>query len=829
MNQYFFPILTFVFLFLPAILSAETRLSVDGVPYAVIVLSDSPTPVERTAARELKEHLDLMTGGSFPVVSLSDLKDSELKVETKILVGDSPRIRELLPDFDPEKLGYDGIRVKTVGDSLILAGHPKRGTLYAVYSLLEDQLGVHWWSDSERTVPRRSTVVLPPLDVTYAPKLKLREAHYRVGFDGVFQARLRQNVSSKTHSNGNRSVIPPEYGGSDHLLYFKTRNSAFHSFYVILPPAKYFKDHPEWYSEINGKRTFENAQLCLTNEEMLREYVKNTLELIEQEPGAKYVSVTQNDWGGNCQCAKCRAIDEENGSPSGTMIHFCNRVAEEIQKVHPEVYVDTLAYQYTLAAPKKVRPNANVVVRLCSMGAGYLHPMETRLDPANEDFLKALDEWAAITEKLIVWQYTTCFMSYMIPYPNMRGLIPDLRFFIKKGAYGYFAQGDAFCVAGDFVRLRNWLLSRLMWNPDLDEREQYDLFMRGYYGDEAGPILQKYLKLIHDRAQKTKVHLHCYEKNVLAWMDLETFNEAMELMDQATAAAERQEKAAPVKYAGTVERIRRDRIPMDLTAILYYYRLKTDAELAGKPFNGPKDPEAALENLVKLLHELNVERCVEWGDSCMLDPYCAFLRKTLQTEKKVYEKCKAPVKPDPFVDAIPAESRFDAQESAMTLREPGKWTELAEDPAASNGLAGKLLPNHTVWAIHVPVPKAIYGLKPVSGEKPGEKPDKKLDGKPNEKSGEKSATFHIYAWIRCETTTPESPAPAFQLGVFDPAPWQSVFMSSIPMKQTTGKMYTRLDLGTHDLPETAYFWVAPMNQPEKVSAIYLDRVLFVRE
>ena len=800
----------------PVLLSAETTLSVDGAPCAVIVLSDSPTPVEQTAVQELKEHLDLMTGGSFSIVSLSELDETAAKsqAKTKIYVGDSPRVRELLPDFDPEKLGYDGIRIKTLGDSLILAGHPKRGTLYAVYSLLEDQLGVHWWSDSERTVPHRASIVLPPLDVTYAPKLKLREAHYRVGFDGIFQARLHQNVSSKTHSNGNRSVIPPEYGGSDHLLYFKARNSAFHSFYVILPPSKYFKDHPEWYSEINGKRTCEHAQLCLTNEEMFREYVKNTLELLAQEPGAKYVSVTQNDWGGNCQCAKCRAVDEENGSPSGTMIQFCNRVADEIQKVYPDVYVDTLAYQYTQAAPKKVRPNSSVAVRLCSMGAGYLYPMEDRKDPANENFLKAVDDWSAITDKLIIWQYTTCFSSYMTPHPNFRGLIPDLRFFIEKGAFGYFAQGDAFCVAGDFVRLRNWLLSRLMWNPDLDEREQYDLFMRGYYGDEAGPILQEYLKLIHDRAQASGIHLHCYEKNVLGWMDLETFNRAMELMDQAAAAAERQEKADPVKYAGTVERVRRDRIPMDLTALLYYYRLKTDAERTGQPFNGPKDPEAALESLVKYLHELNVERCTEFGDVCFLDPYCEFLRSNLKKNNEVYEKCKAPVNPDPFVDAIPAESCYDAQECDMILREPGKWTDLFDDPAASNGLAGKLLPNHTVWAIHLPIPKAIYSLKPVSG---------------STETASAEPRFHIYAWLRCDASAPDSPAPGFQVGVFDPAPWKPVFQRAIPTNQASGPTYTRLDLGTHVLPPTAYFWVAPMNQPKKIQGVYLDRVVFVRE
>ena len=36
-----------------------------------------------------------------------------------------------------------------------------------------------------------------------------------------------------------------------------------HTFYPLVPPEKYFAAHPEWYSMIDGKRTHDNAQLCL--------------------------------------------------------------------------------------------------------------------------------------------------------------------------------------------------------------------------------------------------------------------------------------------------------------------------------------------------------------------------------------------------------------------------------------------------------------------------------------------------------------------------------------------------------------------------------------
>ncbi|MCH8962875.1 MAG: DUF4838 domain-containing protein, partial [Bacteroidetes bacterium] len=47
-----------------------------------------------------------------------------------------------------------------------------------------------------------------------------------------------------------------------------------HSYYHYLPPVQYFKDHPEWYSLVDGERVSSGGQLCLTNPEMLQELVE---------------------------------------------------------------------------------------------------------------------------------------------------------------------------------------------------------------------------------------------------------------------------------------------------------------------------------------------------------------------------------------------------------------------------------------------------------------------------------------------------------------------------------------------------------------------------
>lgn len=605
---------------------ADHKIATGGKALMMIVLPDKPEPVEKTAALELKEHLDLMTGASFKIISESDHRKNPQQAVFRL--GLSPETRKMISEINPEKLGYDSIVIRTSGSDLLLNGHPKRGTLYAVYSFLEDLLGVHWWSDRERFIPNRPELTIPPQNIVYTPKLISREAHYRVGFDGVFAARLKQNNSSRTRMNGNRPVIAPEFGDNDHFIFYKGRGSILHSFFEILPPSVYFEKHPEWYSEINGARTAKHSQLCLTNVAMRKEFVKNALELLRADPTAKFISVTQNDWRRPCQCSECRAIDHENGDTcAGTMITFVNQVAEEIEKEFPEVFIETLAYQYTRQAPTKVRPRHNVVIRLCSIECGFLRPLEE--DTRNASFVKDIRDWSKIADRLFIWNYVTTFHSYMIPHPNMRGLVPDLRFFVKNHAVGLFEQGDAFCLAGDFVRFRNWFLSRLMWNPNLDEKKLYDEFFHGYYGKEVGPLLQQYLKLIHDRAQKVDLNLKCFFTNVPEWLDLETYNQAVNIFNQAQAAATRLEKEYPDKYIGLTHKVKRERIPIDHIGLLYWQHWQKEAKKQKTTAAVPSDPVRAARELVEFWKELNVETWREFTTLHQFNQYCSsFIQNT---------------------------------------------------------------------------------------------------------------------------------------------------------------------------------------------------------
>ncbi len=559
-------------------------LAKDGKTDYVISIPASPKAVERTAAAELQKHIAMVTGAELKI-----LPEGEVQPDAaQIVIGPSKRMKELLPKIDVNSLGPDGIVMKTVGKNIVLAGRPPRGTLYAVYTFLEDVVGCRWWTSTESYVPKKPTLKVPVLDLVYAPPLRYRQSHYRdVNSSGVFAARLK--------CNGTTPGIPPEYGG-----HYRFAKRFVHTFLPLLPPEKYFAEHPEWYSEIKGKRTAERTQLCLTNEEMRKELVKNALGWLRKDPAAGFISISQNDWHNPCQCERCKAVVEEEGSESGPLLRFVNAVAEDIEKEFPDVLVETLAYQYTRKPPLHVKPRKNVLIRLCSIECSFVQPLE---GPQNEKFHSDIEGWSKVAPQLFVWDYVTNFTNYILPHPNMRVLAPNIRFFVKNNVVGMFEQGDGHCSVGDFVRLRAWLLAHLMWNPELDDKALIREFVEGYYGP-AAPHLLEYIELIHDAADRSDVYLRCFINDTSAWFTLDDVNKATRLFEKAAATV----ADDPVLS----RRVRRERMSLDHVWLKRYHALKKIAKQKGVEFLGPKDPAAACEEFIRLAHEFKASHHCEW-------------------------------------------------------------------------------------------------------------------------------------------------------------------------------------------------------------------------
>jgi len=253
---------------------------------------------------------------------------------------------------------------------------------------------------------------------------------------------------------------------------------------------------------------------------------------IRANPTANIVSVSQNDAAGYCECPNCKALDEKEGSHAGSLLHFVNYVAREVGKEFPDVAIDTLAYSYTRKPPRYVRPEPNVIVRLCSGECNFAQPLT---DPSNKTFYDDLVRWSQVSKRLYVWDYVTNFANYLWPQPNVYVLGPNVRIFVAHGVRGIFEEGSYTSLGADMALLKAWVLAKLLWNPDRDANALIREFLNGYYG-AAGPYVGQYLDLVHKDAVDHEYHLGCSVPSDSLFPSPQTVKAAERAFQQAFAA-----------------------------------------------------------------------------------------------------------------------------------------------------------------------------------------------------------------------------------------------------------------------------------------------------
>jgi hypothetical protein len=538
----------------------------------IVVAQDAPEP-EQHAAAELAEFLQQITGAKFEIVS------SAGPGKLRVLVG-AQAAKFADPDFSTEGLGTDGIVIRTVGNNLLLAGGNPRGTLYAVYTFLEDYCGCRWWSSKVSTIPKRPTLKVESLDIRYVPPLEYRESFWFDAFDGDWAVRNK--------CNGHAARLDAKRGGK-HIY-----QGFVHTFYPLIPPAKYFEQHPEWFSEINGKRTHERAQLCLTNDQMRNELVKNLKEHLRNNPAATIASVSQNDWHGNCRCSKCAAIDEKEGSPAGSLLHFINAVAADIEQEFPQVAISTLAYQYTRKPPKYVKPRDNVIVRLCSIECSFCKPLS---DERNKAFRDDIVGWSKICNRLYIWDYTTNFRHYVMPHPNLRVLGPNVKFFVEHNVKGIFEQGAYQSYGAEMAELRAWVLAKLLWEPRRDGQKLIDEFIEGYYG-AAAPHIKAYLGVTHDAVEASGDWLGCFSEHTAKFLSFETLSEGFKNLKAAEAAVH---DDADLRF-----RVQVAELPVMYVFMLRWDEMRERAKAAGAAWPMPDSIQDAFEQFVAVAKMKNI-------------------------------------------------------------------------------------------------------------------------------------------------------------------------------------------------------------------------------
>lgn len=499
---------------------ADLTLAAKGRSDYRIVVATNAVPSERYAAEELQRYCERLAGVKLPVVT-----DGEKPTAREILLGDNAHLRKLGVKVDFATLGPDGFVLRTHRGRLIVAGGKPRGTLNGVYSLLEERFGVRWFTPEVEQVPRHDRLTLPNLDETRTPALAYREVFWtEMMRNGDFAARHRLN--------GQHHRLTDKHGGRAAVYY-----PFVHSFDALIP-TNLFAAHPEYFPLIAGQRKAGYVQRCLSNPEVVKLATARVRAWIKAHPEATILSVSQNDCLTNCQCEKCQAVDDAEGTPMGSLLQFVNAIAADIEQDFPRVRIDTLAYQYTRQPPKTIRPRPNVIVRLCSIECCFAHPLESCPSSANKKFRDDLRAWQPVAPLLYVWDYTPNFAHYQQPFPNFDALQPNVRFFVKHGVTGLFEQGNYSGGGhGEMGPLRAYVLAKLLWNPDTDVARHLREFTDACYGRAAANV-RAYLDVTHRPVREQGLHAHIYDPPKAAYLSDEVIAAGEKLLDDAEQLAE---------------------------------------------------------------------------------------------------------------------------------------------------------------------------------------------------------------------------------------------------------------------------------------------------
>lgn len=585
--------------------NAHTLFNSGKTEYVILVSNDASIS-EKYAASELQYWLKEISGVTFPIVN-----DSRLVKKKRIIVGYIPEILKYHKKHRPVDADQ-GFEYGNLGDDIYIIGGKDNGTLYGVYSFLENELSCRWYTKDVSLAPKRAKWSFTELYDKEIPAFEYRNVYYYDALNTDWSLRNKNNgvYFIKKTAQGSFPITTNAIWGT-------------HTFNILMPPEKYFDLHPEYFSLRDGKRI--KGQLCLSNPSVIKLSIENLRAIIKKNPHYRVYSVTQNDISKPCQCKKCQTLVQKYGGEAGIMIWFVNQVAESLESEFPDKLICTFAYSYSRDAPTNISPRDNVLIRLCTSGCCESHSLD--LCRNNVSFIKDLCQWSKHASNIYIWDYVVSFNQYLLPFPNFRTLKRNIQTYRRFNVKGVMNEGIYNTTGGDFYELRAYLLSKLLWNPDIDVEEVIDDFMKGFY-QSSSSFMRSYFDKVQSLASGD-VHIRHIVTDVNNIYSSEFINESLSLLSKAEKTANSEE---------VLDRVRRQKM------VIAYLQCR-------------KNPEQAIQDgsydLVKnMAKKIGMKTFAEFGENKSIEDFENKMEKMKKSMNNKYSKEYLEYKLSKFLENI---------------------------------------------------------------------------------------------------------------------------------------------------------------------------------
>lgn len=447
--------------------SAQITITKQGKAEARIVCSDNEKQTIE-AAKTFNHFLKLISGSELSVTQDRKVKRGDIVLSSASSVA-----------------GDDGFDILCKDQLLRISGN-QNGVVYGVCEIFEKYLGVDYLAAGVCNYDKNPNVSLPYIHDVQTPAFSFRQCFSPGDNDDKFVKWFRL----------------------EHHKDIFIDDMWVHTFNKIMPSSVYGKDHPEYYSMIRGKRQpGDHSQWCLTNPEVFKTVCRELDKIFAANNDGDIIAISQNDGNDTyCTCDECKKVYEEEGAVSGAYVRFLNKLAAH----YPDKKFITLAYLFTMDPPRHVKPADNVYIMLCDIDTKREVPLTD--NASGQHFVRAIQGWSAITDKIFVWDYVMNFDNCVEPFPNFHILQDNIRLFHKHNAKMIFEQSNR-TIGTDMVELRTYILAKLMWNPEADVDALTKHFLNEYY-HEAAPYLYRYLNIMQGALLSSNKELWIYDSPI---------------------------------------------------------------------------------------------------------------------------------------------------------------------------------------------------------------------------------------------------------------------------------------------------------------------------
>lgn len=499
-----------------------------------VIISTLATESEKYAAQQLITYVEQITGVAMPYAADGVYSDSKV-----ISVGRTEFLESSGVTADAGTLGTDGFVMKNKSNALLICGGGDRGTIYGVLDFLEYHLGVKFLTADCTYIPQGEQAMVYACDRTEIPAFNYRvyldaDCFYNTNTEFQVHHRFTSEYLNISEEMGGNMKWWQGYETHNALAWAQAEQYVVdgaidpkytHAFSndgtkIIIDPVsagaycQYAADL--CYSDgIN-----EDGSYYLTAEDgtptALGMAVAGMKEVIRNdEDENNYYMFGQNDYFGRpCLCPKCTEASKQY-TDAGIMIRFVNALAENIAQfvaeegIEREVSIVMFAYQYSSYAP--VNKNAagefevidptcklrdNVVVRLAPINnnrfVSYEHPAQN--DTTYGDTY--MQEWGAITDRFMLWDYTTMHNLWYWVYWTLPSWHDRLTTADQIGVEYVLLQSTHQEYPIYQSILERYVLGKLLWNPNYDVNELIAEFHKYYFGDIAAGYATEYVELM---------------------------------------------------------------------------------------------------------------------------------------------------------------------------------------------------------------------------------------------------------------------------------------------------------------------------------------------